>query len=63
MYLTVIRLFFKHNLDSAKPNDKFTDLMKSQFEYAKDHLQLQSKGDGMERSYNSAQKEEMPYLM
>lgn len=37
MYLTVIRLYHKHNL--AGSTDKEAELMRSQFEYAKDNIQ------------------------
>lgn len=37
MYLTVIRLYHKHNLSSV--TDKSAELMKSQLEYARDNIQ------------------------
>ena len=39
MYLTVIRLYHKHELDRASMTDKHYEYMKSQFEYAKDHIE------------------------
>jgi len=39
MYLTVIRLYHKYELDRASPTDKHYEYMQSQFEYAKDHIE------------------------
>jgi len=39
MYLTVIRLYYKYDMDRASTSNKYTELMKSQFEYAKDHIE------------------------
>lgn len=39
MYLTVIRLYHKHELDRVSKTDKHYEHMQSQFEYAKDHIE------------------------
>ena len=39
MYLTVIRLYHKYELDRASPTDRHYEYMQSQFEYAKDHIE------------------------
>jgi len=57
MYLTVIRLYHKHNLASV--TDKTADLMKSQFEYAKDNIQQFKKDIYGEKQESSQQ--ELPF--
>ena len=39
MYLTVIRLYYRHDLDKASTLDQHFEHMNSQFEYAKDHIE------------------------
>jgi hypothetical protein len=39
MYISVIRLFYKNNLDQVSPTKTFYDQMRSQFDYAKDHIE------------------------
>ena len=39
MYLTVIRLYYRHDLDKASTIDQYYEHMNSQFEYAKDHIE------------------------
>lgn len=46
MHQTVVRLYFKNNLDMYK-NDKNAAAVKEQFEFAKDHIKekIQSTGE------------------
>ena len=39
MYISVIRLYYKNDLGSRDPNKHFFEQMRSQFEYAKDHIE------------------------
>lgn len=43
-YNTVIRLYDKYELEFASSKDKFTEMMKSQYDYAKDNIASMSIG-------------------
>ena len=44
MYLTVVRLYNKHESDYNLRTDKSTELLKSQYEYARDNIQQMKYG-------------------
>ena len=40
MYISVIRLFFKNKLDTTDTKKRFYTEMMSQYDYAKDHIEM-----------------------
>lgn len=56
MYLTVIKLYYKNEMDAQKKTETNYSMMQSQFEYARDHIQQGHKtGFEQEGSYGSGQ--------
>lgn len=55
MFLTVIRLYWKHDLNKKSLTAKQVQLMRSQYEYAKDHLEMVKKASRGKTGDNSSQ--------
>ena len=62
MYLTVVKLYYKHEMDGQKQFTPSFTMMQSQFEYARDHIQQAAKVAGRDDSRGSGAYDDWPAM-